>query len=95
MIRVTVAQTTTKDLKGTSAKTGKAYEMRFQNAYAHTVDEQGNTAPYPEKIELMLEKDQPVYAPGEYQLHPPSLYVSRNGRLEVSARLTPLSKKPA
>lgn len=95
MIRVTVAQTTVKELKGISRTSGKPYEMRFQTGYAHTVDEQGNAAPYPEKIEMSLEKDQSAYAPGEYQLHPSSVYVNRNGRLDISARLTPLPKKPA
>lgn len=96
MIKVTVAQTTVKEIKGTSAKTGKAYQMRFQTAYAHTVDKDGNTPPYPEKFEVMLDNDAAAYAPGDYQLHPSAVYVDRDGRLAISARLTPLkTAKPA
>jgi len=95
MIRVTVAQTTVRELKGTSKNTGRAYHMRFQTGYAHTVDKEGNTPPFPEKFEISLDADQPAYAPGDYSLHPSAVYVDRDGRLAISARLTPLPKKPA
>lgn len=95
MIKVTIAQTTVRELKGTSKTTNKPYHMRFQNAYAHTVDKDGNAPPYPEKFEISLEIDQPAYAPGEYQLHPSSLYIDRDGRLAVSARLAPLKRAAA
>jgi len=95
MIRVTVAQTAVRELKGVSAKTGKPYEMRFQTAYAHTVDRDGNPPLYPEKIEISLDKDQPAYAAGEYQLHPSAVYVNRDGRLDIAPRLTPIKTKTA
>jgi hypothetical protein len=95
MIKVTIAQTTVRELKGTSKTSGKPYHMRFQNGYAHTVDKDGNAPPYPEKFEVMLDAEQPAYAPGEYQLHPSSLYIDRDGRLAVSARLAPLTRKTA
>lgn len=94
MIKVTIAQTTVRELKGTSKTSGKPYHMRFQNAYAHTVDKDGNAPPYPEKFEINLDADQAAYPPGDYQLHPSSLYIDRDGRLAVSARLAPL-KRPA
>lgn len=90
MIRVTVAQSTVREMKGTSQKTGRPYEMRFQTAYAHTVDKDGNPPPFPEKIEISLDRDQPAYGRGEYTLHPSSLYVDRDGRLACGIRLTPL-----
>lgn len=93
MIKVTIAQTTVRELKGTSAKTGRPYHMRFQNAYGHTVDKEGNQPPYPEKFEVQLEEDQQPYQPGDYQLHPSSLYIDRDGRLAVSARLAPLKPR--
>lgn len=93
MIRVTVAQTTVRELKGTSKNTGKPYHMRFQTGYAHTVDKDGNTPPYPEKFEISLDQDQAAYAPGEYTLHPSAVYVDRDGRLAISARLTAIPKK--
>jgi hypothetical protein len=94
MIKITVAQTGVKNINGTSAK-GKPYSMSFQTAYAHTVDRDGNPPPFPEKFEILLDKDQQPYSVGDYQLHPSSVYIDQNGRLAVSARLTPLSKKPA
>jgi hypothetical protein len=95
MIKVTIAQTAVRDLKGTSAKTGRPYHMRFQNGYAHTVDKDGNAPPYPEKFEVQLEDEQQPYAPGDYTLHPSSLYIDRDGRLAVSARLAPLKRATA
>jgi len=94
MIKVTIAQTSVREFKGNSKTTGKPYHLRMQNGYAHTVDKDGNPPPYPEKFELMLDADQQPYAPGDYQLHPSSLYIDRDGRLAVSARLAPL-KRPA
>ena len=95
MIRITVAQTTVKELKGTSAKTGKPYELRFQTGYAHTQDKDGNAPPYPEKFEMSLERDQQPYAPGEYTLHPSAVYIDRDGRLAISPRLTPVKSPSA
>ncbi|WP_395703039.1 single-stranded DNA-binding protein [Aquabacterium sp.] len=99
MIRITVAQADARAIKYTD-KAGKPAVFHVQPAYAHTVDRQGNPPPYPEKVELALDRDpqtgEPLtYAPGDYQLHPSSIYVDRNGRLAVSARLAPLTKKPA
>lgn len=94
MIRITVAQTTVRELKGTSAKTGRDYHLRFQTGYAHTVDRDGNTPPYPERVEIPLERDQQPYTPGEYTLSPSAVYVDRDGRLSISPRLTPV-RKPA
>lgn len=96
MIRVTVYQTAVTDLKGTSLKSGspKDYHMRLQAAYVHTVDRQGNPPPVPEKIEIALDRDQPAYAVGEYELQPSAIYVDRNGRLAISPRLTSWTGKP-
>ena len=98
MIKVTVAQTAVRVIKGVSEKTpGKPrpYEFRVQPAYAHTVDEQGNASPYPDKCEIGLDDNQQPYAVGDYQLHPSSVYIDRNGRWAVQPRLTPLVKRPA
>jgi len=95
MIKVTVAQSTVRELSGVGKTSGKPYSMRFQTAYAHTVDKEGNTPPYPEKIEIILDKDQPAYAVGDYQLHPSAVYVDRDGKLAISPRLAPLPRKPA
>lgn len=93
MLKITVSQTTVRELKGVSAKSGKPYHMRFQTGYAWTVDREGNPPPYPEKIELMLGADDFPWAPGSYTLHPSSLYVDQNGRLSCTPRLTPIVAK--
>lgn len=95
MIKITIAQTTVKEIKGVSAKTTKPYHMRFQSAYAHTVDKDGNPPPYPEKFEVILDTDAQPFLPGDYTLHPSALYVDQNGRLSCAPRLTPLRAKAA
>lgn len=93
MIRVTVAQTAVRELSGNSKVSGKPYHLRFQTAYAHTVDADGNVPPYPEKFELILDKDQNAYQPGEYTFAPSSIYIDRDGKLAVSPRLVALKAK--
>jgi hypothetical protein len=95
MIQISIAQTAVREFKGTSKTSGKPYHLRMQTGYAHTVDAEGNKPPYPEKFEIMLNADDAPYAVGEYQLHPSSLYIDRDGKLAVSARLAPLARKPA
>lgn len=98
MIKFTVlAPAKVREMKGTSAKSGKAYHMAFQDVYAHTIDKDGVVAPFPEKLEVQIELDQrtgmPVTLPaGEYTLHPSSFYIDREGRPAVSPRLTPIKK---
>lgn len=95
MIKITVAQTTVKEMRGTSKTSGKPYHLRFQTAYAHTVDKDGNQPPYPEKFEVILDTDALPFAPGEYTLHPSALYIDRDGRLACSPRLTPIKQRAA
>jgi len=92
MIRITVAQTSVRELKGVSKTSGKPYHMRFQTGYAFTQDKDGNQPPFPEKFDVMLDADQLAYPVGDYTLHPSAVYVDRDGRLALSARLTPVSK---
>lgn len=92
MIKITVAQTTVKEVKGVSKTSGKPYHMRFQSAYAHTLDRDGNAPPYPEKFEVILDTDAAPYAPGDYTLSPSAIYVDRDGRLSCSPRLTPIKR---
>lgn len=92
MIAITVAQTTLKEVKGVSKTSGKPYHMRFQTAYAHTVDKDGNKPPYPEKFEVILGNDAAAYPPGDYTLHPSAIYIDRDGRLTCSPRLTPIKR---
>lgn len=92
MIKVTVAQTTVKDVKGVGKASGKPFHMRFQTGYAHTLDKDGNPPPYPEKFEIILDTDAAPFAPGDYTLSPSSVYIDRDGRLACSPRLTPIKR---
>lgn len=70
-------------------KAGQPAQLRAMEGYAFTVNAQGEPAPFPEKFEFLLDKDQPSVAPGEYTLHPASLYVDRQNKLALSVRLAP------
>lgn len=90
MIRIEIASTDVKRMKGTSKKTGNDYDMAMQEAYLHTGGK------YPDKFELGLPKDErgnflPAYAPGFYTPSDSS-YQVRDGRLQLNGfelRLVP------
>lgn len=94
MIKVSVPSVVTRNQAGIGKTSNKPYNMDFQTVYAHTIGKDGKPNPFPEKTEIILERNeqgQPlVYAIGEYQLHPGSLYVDRSGNLAVAPRLAPL-----
>lgn len=97
MIKFTVIDQKTRENKGIGKASGKPYHMFFQNAWAHTYDKSGDINPFPEKVELILEVDPQTnmpktYAPGEYQLHPSSLFMGQYG-LEVAPKLVPIVKR--
>lgn len=69
---------------GVSAKTGKPYNIRTQEAYAHVYDKSGHPAPYPVRIVLSLPDTGPAYNPGTYQLDPRCIYVDRFGSLAIA-----------
>jgi len=98
MIRITVAQGTPRAITYTDKK-GQPAKFYVQTVYLHTVDKDGNTPLYPEKAEIGLDRDDngnPLfYAPGEYTLHPSSVFVDRNGRPALSVRLAPVKAKAA
>jgi len=97
MIRVTVPNMPIRNQAGIGKASGKPYSMDFQTAYFHTMGKDGKPLPFPEKAELILDKDDkgvPVaYPPGDYQLAPASLYVDRSGSLAVAPRLIPLQRQ--
>lgn len=98
MLKVTVTSASFREMKGTAKISGKAYHMAMQTAYLHTIDKDGVHAPFPEKTEIMLDKAEDgaflFYAPGEYTLHPSSVYVDRDGKIAATLRLVS-SKKSA
>lgn len=96
MIKVTITSAELRQMQGNSKTSGKPYNLFFQTAYFHTLDKAGNPNAFPEKAEIIVEKDEvgngKAYAPGAYILHPASIYVGRNGDLGVAPRLVPAAK---
>lgn len=87
MFKVQV-ETTVFDLKqGTSAKTGKPYSIREQEAWMYGFGRDGKQHPHPQKIKLTLDDDQQPYPVGTYQIDPASLYVDRFGQVAIRVRL--------
>lgn len=94
MIKVLIHKGEARVINYTSKQTGQPGQLRAQEGYAFTVNATGEPAPFPEKFEFLLDKDQAPYAAGEYTLHSSAFYVDRNNRLALSVRLAPV-KKPA
>lgn len=97
MIQVSVTSTEVRNQRGIAKASGKQYDINFQTVWFHTHDKQGNKNPYPEKSEIILEKDangSALFWPaGEYTLAPSSLYIDRSGNLAVAPRLVQLKPK--
>lgn len=96
MIKIEVKDATVQTRSGVSAKTGKPYNIREQEAYAYVFGRDGKPAPYPVRISLSLPDNGPGYNPGTYSLDPSCIYVDRFGGLAISKpRLLPLVVKAA
>ena len=61
------------------------WTIREQHAYLHKGSE-----PYPALIKITLEKDQPAYEPGNYQLADNSFFVGKYNDLMCRPRLVPM-----
>lgn len=92
MIKVLIHKPEVRFIDYVSKKTGQPAQLRAMEGYAFTVNSHGESAPFPEKFEFLLEKDQTAFAPGEYTLHPSSVYVDRQGKLAMAVRLAPVAK---
>ena len=99
MIKVTVTSDKVRAMSGIGKVSQKPYEMAFQTVYLHTVDSDGIVSPFPEKVEVILDKsDKGVplsYPPGEYTLHPSSVQIGRDGNAAINVRLQPLKQRSA
>jgi len=99
MLKVSVTSTEVRNQSGNAKASGKPYSLNFQTAWFHTYDRTGNKNPYPEKVEIILDKNADgaalFYTPGDYQLHPNSIYVDQAGKLAIQPRLIPLKAEPA
>jgi len=72
-------------IKYTDKKTGKpaSFLKRFQVGWAYLLAESGQHDPHPSKFEITLDDNQEGFVAGSYQLHPASIYVDRNSRLQM------------
>jgi hypothetical protein len=106
MLKITVVSPVAKVITWGDKGERKAGQMRVQEVYLHTVAEDGTASPFPEKTEVVLNRakldqqtgqiltpEQAPYPPGEYQLHPSSVYIDRAGRLGLSLRLVASGKR--
>ena len=97
MIQVSVTSTEVRNQSGNAKASGKPYSLNFQTVWVHTHDKTGKKNPYPEKTEIILDKNEQgaalFYPVGEYTLAPESIYVDRSGNLAVAPRLVAI--KPA
>lgn len=97
MIQISVKSTEVRNQRGNGKVSGKPYDINFQTVWAHTSDRNGNSNPFPEKVEIILEKNEQgaalFYPMGEYTLAPNSVYVDRSGNLSISPRLVALKPK--
>lgn len=89
MIRAEITSVQTKTIEGRSNKTGNDYSFKVQEAWVWTIDrETKEPQRHPQKIELMLNKEQQPYPVGFYELDVSSIYVNRQMRLSISPVLT-------
>lgn len=93
-IRIEVKSTNLERRAVTQRSTGKQFTFDEQEAWAHTVDQQGTPHPYPQRIRITLPKGQAdAYPVGDYTLHPASFYVGNYGDLAMAVRLVPVKAK--
>jgi len=87
IVRIKSADFETKT--GTSKRSGQAYSIREQIGYAVLGDEI-------RRVRISLNRDQPVYAPGDYQLLPQSFTTDRFDALALGRLvLKPIAKAAA
>lgn len=92
MIKIAITSPDIREQKGIGKTSGKPYHMRFQKAFAFTVDKEGVISEFPDKFEIILEEGQSPYPRGSYALGASSIFVNRDGNLDVSAKLVPTVK---
>lgn len=91
MIKIMVTSPEISEKKGIGKVSGKPYHLRIQKCHAFTVDSSGMVSEFPDKFETMLDADQAPYPRGTYTLAPNSVFVNREGSLDIRARLVPFA----
>jgi hypothetical protein len=84
---IEILESKSENISGVGKASGKPFSFNKQEVYAH---KEGN--PYPDKSGIILQDDQAPYPVGLYQISNESIYVDRNGRFALSAKLVPLRK---
>jgi len=91
MIKIEVESTEIKTKSGQSAKTGKNYSIREQDAWAFLADPDGKPQKHPVAMKITLEDNQAPYPVGAYVLQASSVYVADFGRLSIGrVRMNPI-----
>lgn len=98
MYRVQIVDIETRTIEYTD-KAGETAAFTLQTCYIWLVGKNGKPAPYPEKLDVAVERDdkgnpRPPLPPGEYTLAPSSVYVDQRGRLAIQPRLQPVPVDP-
>ncbi len=60
-----------------------AFEFFEQTGWATFLNQDGKPDPHPQKVTIQLQKDQPAYKLGSYQIHPSSFYRNRYGNISL------------
>lgn len=90
MVKVEVVTSVVDTKQGVSAKTGKPYAIREQEAWAFFCGKDGKPHPHPQKIKITLEDEQTApYSIGNYLIDPSSLYVGKFDQVNIRVRLKP------
>lgn len=92
MIIFEIESAATNTREGVSGKTGKPWNMVFQQCLIHGVLVDGFASRYPRESTIQLEDNQAPYAPGKYVLAPECFYFGDFGRFTMGrVRLMPLA----
>lgn len=88
MWKVEVEKAVIETKNGTSARTGKPYSIREQEAWVYAFDENGHPYKHAQKVSVMLPDSQAnPYPVGLYFVHPGSVYVDKWGQASLKVRL--------
>ena len=74
-MRIEIKSDKVQEISGIAKLSQKPYLIRKQSGYAYVVDEAGQPQPYPESIDINLDREQPAYPPGVYLVLDSSFYV--------------------
>lgn len=85
-LRIEIKSPLVQEISGVS-KAGKPYNIKKQVAWASLYDQNGQSEPYPARIELSLNDGQAPYPVGLYVLSDKCFYVGDFGSLTVGRLL--------